>query len=171
MADRDQRFVGSIPEFYDTYLVPLISAGYAKDLAERTTALMPKDILETAAGTGEFACLVTEAAAAVFPADPPRFLARIPHGYHDIEVIRDELKKAGFSAVSISTVEKVSTAPSPRHAAIAFCQGSPLRNEIEARDAKLVDVVTDRAASAISQRYGIGVVSGNIRAHIVACSR
>ena len=52
MTDEDQRFVGSIPEFYDTYLVPLIFASYAKDLAERTSALTPRDILETAAGTG-----------------------------------------------------------------------------------------------------------------------
>ena len=119
----------------------------------------------------DFASIVTEAAATVFPVDPPRFLARIPHGYHDVELIRDEVKKAGYSAVSISTVANVSTAPSPRHAAIAFCQGTPLRNEIEARDAKLLDVVIDRAALAISQHYGTGVVSGNIRAHVITCSR
>ena len=33
----------------------------------------------------EFALLVTEALAGVFPADPPRFMARVPHGYHDID--------------------------------------------------------------------------------------
>ena len=33
----------------------------------------------------EFADTVTEALAAVFPHDPPRFLARTPHGYHDVE--------------------------------------------------------------------------------------
>ena len=38
-----------------------------------------------------FADDVTNAVAAVFPHDPPRFLARTPHGYHDIALIRDEL--------------------------------------------------------------------------------
>ncbi len=32
----------------------------------------------------EFALLVTEALAGLFPADPPRFMARVPHGYYDI---------------------------------------------------------------------------------------
>ena len=45
----------------------------------------------------EFAHVVTEAAASVFPAEPPRFLVRTPHGYHDLELIRYELGKAGFS--------------------------------------------------------------------------
>ena len=33
----------------------------------------------------EFADVVTQALAAVFPNDPPRFMARTPHGYHDVE--------------------------------------------------------------------------------------
>ena len=33
----------------------------------------------------EFADVVTQALAAVFPDDPPRFMARTPHGYHDVE--------------------------------------------------------------------------------------
>ena len=49
----------------------------------------------------EFADTVTEALAAVFPHDPPRFLARTPHGYHDVERIRAELNAAGFSDLSV----------------------------------------------------------------------
>ena len=45
----------------------------------------------------EFALLVTEALAGVFPADPPRFMARVPHGYHDIATIRRDLAAGGFS--------------------------------------------------------------------------
>ena len=33
----------------------------------------------------EFADVVTQALAAMFPDDPPRFMARTPHGYHDVE--------------------------------------------------------------------------------------
>src|ERR1044071_4682713 len=44
-----------------------------------------------------FANDVTNALAEVYPSDPPRFLARTPHGYHDTALIRAELEKAGFS--------------------------------------------------------------------------
>ncbi|MHA1569098.1 MAG: SAM-dependent methyltransferase, partial [Alphaproteobacteria bacterium] len=71
----------------------------------------------------------------------------------------------------IATLEKTSSAPSPRHPAVAYCQGTPLRNEIETRDANLLDHVTDRAAEAIAARFGDGPVAGKIRAHIVAAAR
>jgi SAM-dependent methyltransferase len=119
----------------------------------------------------EFAHAVTEAAGAVFPEDPPRFLARTPHGYHDVELIRDELQAAGFSSLSITTVEETARAPSPRAPAIAYCQGTPLRNEIEARDSSLLDHVTDRATEAIAKGHGHGAVSGRIRGHVVVAIR
>jgi SAM-dependent methyltransferase len=37
-----------------------------------------------------FADDVTNALAKIFPNDPPRFLARTPHGYHDTALIRSE---------------------------------------------------------------------------------
>ncbi len=270
MTESDKVFSGSIPEFYDTYLVPLIFEAYANDLAERVAALAPMAILETAAGSGvvtralathlapdahyvvsdlnqpmldhaadkqgpdkriewhqadalnlpfddasfdvvvcqfgamffpdrvggyaearrvlrpggsflfsvwdrieanEFANVVTETAATVFPHDPPRFLARTPHGYYDLALIRAELNEAGFSDVSIATLEETSRAPSPRHPAVAYCQGTPLRNEIEARDASRLDFVTDRAAEAIAARYGDGPVAAKIKAHVVTAAR
>jgi SAM-dependent methyltransferase len=115
----------------------------------------------------DFAQAVTDAAGAVFPDDPPRFLARTPHGYHDVAAIEDDLRRAGFSAIAITTIEERSEAPSPRHAAVAYCQGTPLRNEIEARNASLLDYVTDRATEAIAGRYGEGPVSARIRGHVV----
>ena len=266
MAEGDKVFAGSIPEIYDTYLVPLIFEGFAEDLAERTAALTPKTVLETAAGSGvvtralaaklasdaryvvtdlnqpmldhaaskqkpdsriawrqadalnlpfddasfdavccqfgvmffpdrvagyaearrvlksggsflfnvwdrietnEFADAVTDAAGEVFPDDPPRFLARTPHGYHDVAQIREALGNAGFSRTSIATREETSRAPSPRYAAVAYCQGTPLRNEIEARNPALLDVVTDRATETIAARYGDGPVFGKIRGYVI----
>ena len=53
MSAGDKNFTGSIPEIYDTYLVPLIFAAYGEDNpARRTAALAPTAILETAAGSG-----------------------------------------------------------------------------------------------------------------------
>ena len=48
----DKLFAGSIPEIYDTYLVPLIFEAYASDLARRVAEGAPTRVLETAAGTG-----------------------------------------------------------------------------------------------------------------------
>ena len=119
----------------------------------------------------EFADVVTAAAAEFFPEDPPRFLARTPHGYFDIARIGEEVAAAGFTDICIETVAAISAASSPRHPAIAYCQGTPLRNEIEARDAMLLEPITDRAEAAIAERYGTGAVSAKIQAHIVTAKR
>jgi ubiquinone/menaquinone biosynthesis C-methylase UbiE len=52
MATTDKLFAGSIPQIYERLLVPLIFESYARDLAERVAASAPRDVLETAAGTG-----------------------------------------------------------------------------------------------------------------------
>ena len=266
MAATDKLFAGSIPETYDRFLVPLIFESYARDLAERLARIEPREVLETAAGTGvltramasrlpaqarivatdlnepmlnhaqkqshdgriawrqadalalpfedqrfdavacqfgamffpdkvqgyreahrvlkrgghfffnvwdtisenEFADVVTQALAMLFPHDPPRFMARIPHGYHDVETIRAGLTAAGFKAISIATVDGKSRASSPRDPAIAYCEGTPLRNEIEARDASRLEAATQTAAEALERRFGKGPIEGRIRAHVIA---
>jgi ubiquinone/menaquinone biosynthesis C-methylase UbiE len=119
----------------------------------------------------EFADVVTEALAAVFPHDPPRFLARTPHGYHDVERIRAELNTAGFADISVDAVDKRSKASSPYDPAIAYCQGTPLRNEIEARDASRLQDATKQAAEALAHRFGTGAVDGRIRAFVITAIR
>ncbi len=265
----DKVFAGSIPEIYDRYLVPLIFDPYALDLAQRLAKTDPRNVLETAAGTGvvtraiasrlppharivatdlnqpmldhakarqandariewkqadalalpftdqsfdavacqfgvmflpdkvqgykearrvlkpggrflfnvwdrisenEFADVVTAALATVFPQDPPRFLARTPHGYHDVERIRAELNAAGFADISVDAVDKRSKASSPRGPAIAYCQGTPLRNEIEARDASGLQDATKRAAEAVAHRFGTGAIDGRIRAFVITAT-
>lgn len=269
MAAEDTVFAGSIPEIYERFLVPLIFQSYARDLARRLAKAEPRNVLETAAGTGvltraiascvpaharivatdlnqpmllhaatkshdgrigwrqadalalpfedqrfdvvacqfgvmffpdkiqgykearrvlrpggcfffnvwdkisenEFADVVTEALAALFPHDPPRFMARTPHGYHDVERIRADLNAAGFMDVSIDTVGETSKAASPRDVAIAYCQGTPLRNEIEARDAPRLEEATKLAADALARRFGNGAVEGRIRAIVITATR
>lgn len=273
----DEAFKGSIPEFYDRYLTPLIFESYAHDLAERVVSLDssgdssggPQDVLELACGTGvvtralaprltrnasytvsylsqgmldhaasrqpeddriswrqadalalpfpddsfdivvcqfsvmffpdkiagyseaarvlkpggrfnfnvwddiksnEFADVVTDAASAVYPDDPPLFLARTPHGYHDPEVIQDELRSSGFTEIRIDQVEKVSSAPSARGVALAYCHGTPLRNEIKAHDAGLLDRITDKATDMLEKRFGRGPISGKISGLVVTAS-
>lgn len=266
MSQTDSVFTGSIPKFYDTYLVPLIFQSFARDLAARVADHAPQRILETAAGSGvvaramaenlgadaeyivtdlnqpmldhaksvqpadarmswqaadalalpfdaasfdavicqfgvmffpdriegyretrrvlrpggafifnvwdrietnEFADVVTRAAATVFPDDPPVFMARTPHGYADKGLIETELNSAGFSNVSIDTRADTSTAASAHDVAIAYCQGTPLRNEILDRDADGLERVTDVAARAIKDRWGSGPVSAKIQGHVI----
>ncbi len=119
----------------------------------------------------EFPHIVTQALAGVFPHDPPRFLARTPHGYHDIARIRDDLQAAGFAHVEVDTIERRSRAPSHRDPAIGFCQGTPLRNEIEARDKDRLGAATEAAASTIAARFGTGPVDGKIQAHVITALR
>lgn len=120
----------------------------------------------------EFADTVTTALEAVFPLSPPRFLARTPHGYHDQRTIVSDLANGGFTASPrIDTVAARSRAESYRIPAIAYCQGTPLRNEIETRDASRLADATDIAAAAIAKRFGRGAVDGKIQAHIVTLER
>ena len=120
----------------------------------------------------EFAHIVTTALEALYPNDPPRFLARAPHGYYDLDTVKRDLKDGGFiSTPDVHTVAARSTARSPGIPALAYCQGTPLRNEIEARDGSRLEEATDLAAAAISQRFGPGRVDGKIQAHIFAVER
>jgi len=50
--ESDKIFAGPIPEVYEKYLVPLIFASYAADLAGRLRTGRVSCILEIAAGTG-----------------------------------------------------------------------------------------------------------------------
>lgn len=63
MVEMDVRFSGSVPADYERYLVPLLFRPYAEELARRAAALAPRQILETAAGTG----VVTNALANALP--------------------------------------------------------------------------------------------------------
>jgi ubiquinone/menaquinone biosynthesis C-methylase UbiE len=116
----------------------------------------------------DIAATVTVALTTVFPADPPRFMARIPHGYHDRAAIERDLADAGFAKKpEIVTVTKRSRAKTARDAAIAICQGTPVRNEIEARAATRLEEATDVATEEIAKRFGRGPIDAKMQAHVV----
>ena len=266
----DRSFAGSIPRIYDTYLVPLLFAPYAEDLARRLAARPLSRVLEVAAGTGaatralasalpahvdivatdlnqamldqaaaagmpravewrqadaqelpfadaafdtvvcqfgamffpdkarafaearrvlrpdglllfnvwtaieenELADTVSAALASVFPDDPPRFMARTPHGYHDERVIALDLAGGGFTAPPrFETLDARSRAATAEVAAIAYCQGTPLRNEIERRDASRLREATTVTEAFIAKRFGPGPIDAGMRATVVAVER
>ena len=269
-SESDLAFAGSIPQFYEQYMVPLIFEPYAADLARRVALRQPERVLEIAAGTGvvtrqlanllaptalivasdlnppmlahaaavgtsrpvdwrqadamqlpfpdasfdvvvcqfgamffadkpkafsevrrvlrpggaflfnvwdsiehnEFADTVTQALALRFPNNPPRFMARTPHGYHDPKTIAQDLARCGFDRTfELTTVAERSRASSARVVAVAYCQGTLLRGEIEANGPASLSEATDAVAAALEKRFGAGAVDGLIQAHVVTVER
>ena len=265
-SGNDNRFSRYIPKLYESYMVPMLFAPYAEDIAVRVARKSPKRVLEIAAGTGvvtralastlpretaivatdlnqpmldhamelgiarpvewrqadamelpfddesfdavvcqfgvmffpdkakgfsearrvlrpggvlifnawdrieenEFPQVITGALATVFPDEAPRFMARVPHGYFDRATIERDLVDGGFTREpEIITVTKRSRAKSARDVAIAICQGTPVRNEIESIDATRLEEATDAAEEAIAKRFGRGEVDGKMQAHVV----
>ena len=118
----------------------------------------------------DFAHVVHQALQRVFPDDPPQFMARTPHGYHDVERIRADLIQAGFRDIAIETVAHRSRAASPNDPATALCQGTPMRPEIEARGAPGLETATREAAAALARRFGNGPIEGRIRAIVISAA-
>jgi ubiquinone/menaquinone biosynthesis C-methylase UbiE len=119
----------------------------------------------------EITLAVSDALAELFPGNPPRFMTRTPHGYHDCERIREELRAAGFSRIETETQQLRSYAPSARDAAIGLCQGSPLRNEIEERNPGGLAEATEVASRMIATRLGAGRIDAKMQAFIFTASR
>jgi SAM-dependent methyltransferase len=113
----------------------------------------------------EFPDVITQALARHFPKDPPRFLPRTPYGYHDRDLIAREVAAAGFRKTDLATVAVRSHASQPSIPAVAYCQGTPLRAEIEARGA--LQAATDAATAALARRFGAGQIDGKIQAVVV----
>ncbi|HUR88107.1 MAG TPA: class I SAM-dependent methyltransferase [Ramlibacter sp.] len=121
-----------------------------------------------AIAVNEFADTVARALAKMFPADPPRFMERTPHGYHDARRIEEDVARGGFKAKpQIEQVAFTSRAVSPRTPAVAYCQGTPWRGEIEARDATSLERATDAAEEELARTFGAGPIEGRIEALVV----
>ena len=116
----------------------------------------------------EFAAVVDAELEKLFPADPPHFMARTPHGYYQRATIERDIAAGGFSrAPKFDTVAARSKAASAHIASTAYCQGTPLRNEIEVRDKAGLQRATDACARALVNRFGSGAVNGKIQAHVI----
>ena len=119
----------------------------------------------------EFADEITNALVAEHPSDPPLFMRRVPHGYFDVSLIARELAAAGFTATpTFETVTLRGRGTDARTVALAFCQGTPMRNELEAHRIAL-DEAGDVATRAVEKRFGRGPVEGKLQAIVVSVQR
>jgi SAM-dependent methyltransferase len=261
VADDDvRRWVGSMPEAYEKWLVPTVFGPFAADLAARVTARAPARVLELAAGTGaltrelvgaipdaeitatdlndamvafgrarapgaawqradamqlpfddarfdavacqfgvmfvpdkpasyaevrrvlapggtflfnawstlathEFEVALMAALERIFPADPPTFLARTPHGYADPDRIVADLRAAGLRCAEMHAVTLRGRAESVAGLATGYCTGTPVRAEIVDRG----DLTTTTAAVVreLEAQWGSGPITTGMTAHVV----
>ena len=119
----------------------------------------------------EFVATATEVLTTHFPNDPPVFMGRVPHGVYDTALLSDQLKTAGFAKVDVTAVDHISTAATPMDAATAYCQGTPLRNEILARNPDGLGPTTQAVAAALQNRFGPGPIHGKIRAFVLTAAK
>lgn len=105
--------------------------------------------------TSAVAAMVTEALAAHVGDDSLGFLRRTPHGYSDEAAIRSHLEAAGFEQVEVQFCDGTSRT-TPADGAVAYCQGTPLRGEIEANPSLSLDEATAIARNALEDRFGSG---------------
>lgn len=110
-----------------------------------------------------FAKSVHEAAAEIYPENPPEFF-KLPYGYNDISLIVEELQQSGFADIDIKVRPLISSAKSARYMAIAYSTGSPLANEIAERGTPSTDEVVDLLEVLLRKEYGDGPVSGLMQA-------
>jgi ubiquinone/menaquinone biosynthesis C-methylase UbiE len=105
--------------------------------------------------------IVHEVALSLDKHNPPDFL-KTPWSYNDVDTIVEQLKSAGFSDVTVTVLQRESTAPSARDVALALGAGSPLAMQLEERG--LSEVAIDRFTEALEERFGSGQVSAPMQA-------
>ena len=118
----------------------------------------------------EFADTITQALSTLWPDDPPLFLARTPHGHGRPAEIESDVRAAGFERCSLVRRDDISSAAGPHVPALAYCQGTPLRNEIETRDPSGLERATRAATAALHSRFGDGPIEARISALVVTAS-
>ncbi len=121
--------------------------------------------------TCDFARVITEAMAELYPKDPPTFFQRVPHGYSDETQITRDLKAAGFKDIQFENIEHRSISPSALEAAKGLCEGTPLRSEIEARKSPTLEEATRHATEVFIGRFGRGEIAGGMQAIQVSATR
>jgi ribosomal protein L32E len=97
-------------------------------------------------------------------------MRRLPHGYFDTPEIVKTLQAAGFTKVIAEAVNLPCLAPSAHHLAVALCQGTPMRSEIEARAPQGLEGVTMEVEKALAHQFGGGKVQSTMQAIVFTAS-
>ncbi len=103
---------------------------------------------------------------ALWPDDPPDFFTRVPYGYHDETLLREDLAAGGFEEVVVERVPLTSQAEAAS-VARGFCYGTPLRFALAERG----DL--DELAAGLGQRavhrWGAAPFAHAMSAFLLTC--
>jgi hypothetical protein len=108
---------------------------------------------------------VLDARSALLPDDPPRFL-EAPFFFHDGDLIRDLLKAGGFSGIQIEPVSRDCRSPSARAFATGLVRGTPLANDLAARNADF-EAAMEAVSGALARMGGAKPFSAPMKALVV----
>ncbi|MGH7244600.1 MAG: class I SAM-dependent methyltransferase [Phycisphaerales bacterium] len=111
-----------------------------------------------------------ETIAALFPKDPPQFLAKFPYGYSDRAEIDRVTRAGGFANVKIETAQFPCTAPAAEDAARGFVEGTPILPALQERG--VTDIAPVRAAvtKALAEKFGDRPCRSTMSAIVVTAS-
>jgi len=115
--------------------------------------------------THDFAEALVAGVERAFPADPPTFVARVPHGYPDVGQVTADLAEGGLEVVAAESVTLTGHAESAADVAAGFCTGTPLRMAIESRGD--LAVATEAVGTEMTARMGPGPVSAEMVAYFI----
>ena len=111
-----------------------------------------------------FSRIAHETIATLFPSDPPQFYTT-PFGHHDEVQIRADLAAAGFTRVSIDTVDKPALSVSAADFATGLVRGNPV--SIEERGTVEVDTIVAAVTAALTREGGAKPFRSKLRARVV----
>jgi SAM-dependent methyltransferase len=115
--------------------------------------------------THGFAAALMAGVQRAFPADPPAFVAAVPHGYPDVSKVTADLAAGGLELVAAETVTLTGHADSAADVAAGFCTGTPLRMAIESRGD--LAAATAVVGEEMTARMGTGPVSAEMLAYFI----
>jgi ubiquinone/menaquinone biosynthesis C-methylase UbiE len=132
-------------------------ADKAKSIAEMTRVLRPGGLLTfnvwDSLSQNKVAQIALETIAEFFETDPPDFLS-VPFGYHDVDVIRDLLRDAGYRATSASVVSATVDRPDALCPAKGFVEGNPGILQIRERASADPEEIVAALAQAYDAAFG-----------------
>ena len=136
--------------------------------AEAARVLRPGGRLELAVWdrieANEFADVVTSTVIGLFPDDPPRFLEQVPHSYHDPDLVTTDLLDGGLTSPRVDLVEHRSTAATAEIVARAYCEGTPLHDQLQRGGSDRVADALAASTKALGERFGATDLDGRIAA-------
>lgn len=119
--------------------------------------------------TSHFPAALVAALADVIRDDPPDFVVRIPHGYHDTDQIRFDIAAGGLMVEGVERLVLRGAAPSARVIAEGFCYGTPLRFALQERGD--LEQLTAAVAGHMTSRLGAGPVEGDLAGYVISARR